>query len=468
MELLAVICLLLVSHVIFCVFKSVLERRNRRCFVLHYECYKGKHERKLDSKTCMQIAGRNKNLSLEDYRFLLRTMVSSGIGEETYGPSNVLEGREECPALLDAYSEMDEIVFDTLDSLFVKTGVSPSEIDVLVVNVSLFSPAPSLASRVIKRYTMREDIKSYNLSGLGCGASVISVDLVQRYFMTHKNAMAIVVSTESMGPSWYSGKDRSMMLPNCHFRVGGSSVLLTNKAKMKNKSIMKLKSMVRTHIGSEDLAYSCCLQKEDTEGRRGFQQTKYLKNSAVRALTKNLRVLLPKVLPMKELLRYVIVRSLSKKGKPTGEKNGLNLKSGIQHFCIQPTTRANIESIGKSLGLCGYDIEPSSVTLHRFGNTSSGGVWYVLGYMEAKKRLTKGDRILMIGLSAGVECISCVWEITKDMNGENVWNDSVERYPEMMETRNPFEEKYGWINDDALSFVEMIRGIEAQHISTSP
>ncbi|QCE05748.1 Thiolase-like [Vigna unguiculata] len=68
------------------------------------------------------------------------------------------------------YEEIDEIMFDTLDNLFKKTGMSPSEIDILVVNVSLFSPAPSLAARIINRYKMRENVKAFNLAGMGCSA----------------------------------------------------------------------------------------------------------------------------------------------------------------------------------------------------------------------------------------------------------------------------------------------------------
>ncbi|XP_010558768.1 PREDICTED: 3-ketoacyl-CoA synthase 19-like [Tarenaya hassleriana] len=458
MDLLTVAYLLLVPCLVFFIARWVLEWRNQRCYMLHYECYKGKDEMKLNSEKCAQIVQRNKNLGLEEYRFLLRTMVSSGIGEETYGPRNVLEGREESPTLLDALSEMDEIIFDTLDNLFAKTGVSPSEIDILVVNVSLFAPVPSLACRVVNRYKMREDVKCYNLSGLGCSASVISIDLVQRLFRTRKNALAIVVSTETMGPHWYCGKDRSMMLSNCLFRAGGSSVLLTNDPTRKDKAIMKLKTVVRAHVGSDDEAYSCCIQMEDKEGYQGFLLTKYLKNAAAKALTKNLRVLLPKVLPMKELLRYAIARRLKKKTK--GESSGgtgigLNLKTGLQHFCIHPGGRAIIEGAGKSLGLSEYDIEPSRNALHRFGNTSSGGLWYVLGYMEAKKRLKKGDKLLMISMGAGFESNNCVWEIMKDLEGGNAWTDSIDGYPEMAKIPNPFKEKFDWINDDTLSFVRI-------------
>ncbi|CAN7036895.1 unnamed protein product [Brassica oleracea var. botrytis] len=463
MELFSLPSLFLVSTLfIFYISKYVLNKRNQRnCFMLHYECYKGQDERKLDTETCAKIVQRNENLGLEEYRFLLRTMVSSGIGEETYGPRNVLEGREASPTLLDAHSEMDEIMFDTLDKLFHKTKglVSPSDIDILVVNVSLFAPSPSLTSRVINRYKLRDDIKSFNLSGLGCSASVISIDIVQRIFETRENSFALVVSTETMGPHWYCGKDRSMMLSNCLFRAGGSSVLLTNAPRFKNRALMKLVTAVRAHVGSEDEAYSCCIQMEDKDGHPGFLLTKYLQKAAARALTLNLKVLLPRVLPLKELIRYAIVRAFkgitTTKGESRSSGLGLDLKTGLDHFCIHPGGRAIIEGVGKSLGLTEFDIEPARMALHRFGNTSSGGLWYVLGYMEAKKRLKKGDKILMMSMGAGFESNNCVWKVLKNLDDKNVWEDSIDRYPETSKIPNPFLEKYDWINDDTMSFVRV-------------
>ncbi|QCE05749.1 Thiolase-like [Vigna unguiculata] len=149
---------------------------------------------KLNTDSAVKIVLRNRKLRLEELRFLLKTMVSSGIGENTYCPRAILEGREESPSLKDMYEEIDEIMFDTLDNLFKKTGISPSEIDILVVNVSLFSPAPSLTARIINRYKMRENVKAFNLAGMGCSASVVAIDVVQQLFKTYKNAVGIVVS----------------------------------------------------------------------------------------------------------------------------------------------------------------------------------------------------------------------------------------------------------------------------------
>ncbi|KAG4196372.1 hypothetical protein ERO13_A06G177600v2 [Gossypium hirsutum] len=448
MDLFMAISLLFLCFIFF-IYKSYLQKRNQNCYLLGYECYKAPDDLKLDTETCGKLILRNKNLGSDQYKFLLRTMVNAGIGEETYGPRNVIDGTEETPNLPGSLSEVDDIVFGTLDKLFDNNGVSPSEIDILVITISMITSVPSLPARVINRYKMRDDVKVFNLSGMGCSASVIAVDLVHHLFKTYTNSFAVIVSSESLIPNWYRGNERSMMLPNILFRLGGCSLLLTNKSSMKHKSLMKLKLSVRFHGGASDEAYQSCTRVEDSQGYCGFSLSKSLPQAAAKAITMNFRVLLPKTLPLGELVRYATVSFLhSKTNNKKGKTPSLNMKSGFQHFCIHPGGRAVIDAMGRSLGLNEYDLEPTRMALHRFGNTSAAGIWYVLSYMEAKKRLKKGDRILMISLGAGFKCNNCVWEVMKDaMDDVNVWKDCISRYPVKSTANTSFLEKYSWVNE---------------------
>ncbi|KMT17559.1 hypothetical protein BVRB_2g036990 [Beta vulgaris subsp. vulgaris] len=454
MEFLTALYLFPFLYIAYLLCKQAIRKRDQCCYMLHYECFKPPEDRKLNTETCASIVFRNKSLRIEEFKYLLKTIVSSGIGESTYCPKNVLEGREASPTLSDAIEEMEEIIFTTLDKLFDKSGISPSEIDILVVNVSLLATLPSLTSQVVNRYKMRDNIKTYNVTGMGCSASIIAIDIVQQQFKVHKNVNAIIVSSESMGNHWYMGRDRSFMLSNCLFRTGGCSMLLSNNRNLKHRAIIKLNYLLRTHLGSDDEAYKCCYQKEDDDGYPGFCLTKHLPKAAAKAFTENLKVLVPRILPLKELLRYLIISSSWTKGDLEKVGKGLNFKAGIQHFCIHPGGRAVIDGTGKGLQLSDYDLEPARMALHRWGNTSAAGFWYVLGYMEAKKRLKKGDKILMISFGAGFKCNNCLWEVMRDLKDRNVWDDCIDDYP-VKNIVNPFMERYSWINDETLSFVRL-------------
>ncbi|WOK98037.1 3-ketoacyl-CoA synthase 3-like [Canna indica] len=290
MELLWLISTVLLYSLLSYLWKAFDRRRNQNCYLLDYVCYKPSDDCKLPTDLCSKVVMRNKRLSLPDYKFLLKVVVNSGISEETYGPRSIVQGaREECPTLDDCFEEVDDCMFTTLDELFHRTGFSPAAVDVLVVNISMFAPSPSLTSRVVSRYNMREDVKTFNLSGMGCSASPVAIDLVNNVFKSRKRTLAVVVTSD-----WYSGTDRSMMLGNCLFRSGGCSFMLTNDPSLKHRAKMNLKCLVRTHIGANDNAYNCAMQKEDDEGRVGFHLSNSLPKAAVRAFSKNLQRLAPK------------------------------------------------------------------------------------------------------------------------------------------------------------------------------
>ncbi|KAL5055981.1 hypothetical protein RYX36_036663 [Vicia faba] len=449
-------------YLCFLLWKLFDRKRDRECYILDYQCHKPTQDRMLGTEFCGKIIRRTENLGLDEYKFLLKAIVSSGIGEQTYAPRNVFEGREASATIHDGISEMVDFFDDSIVKLLARSKISPSEIDVLVVNISMLSALPSLSARIINRYKLRHDVKVYNLTGMGCSASLISLDIVQNIFKSQRNKLALLVTSESLSPNWYPGNNKSMILANCLFRSGGCAVLLTNKRSFKHKAILKLKCLVRTHHGARDESFGCCLQKEDEQGKSGIFLGKTLPKAATRAFVDNLRVISPKILPTRELFRFLLVSLLEKLktmsscssksssggGKIVTKKSPLNFKTGIDHFCLHTGGKAVIDGVGMSLDLSEHDLEPARMTLHRFGNTSASSLWYVLGYMEAKKRLKKGDRVFMISFGAGFKCNSCLWQVMKDLgNGYgNVWDDCVNDYPPESLV-SPFMEKYSWVND---------------------
>ncbi len=53
------------------------------------------------------------------------------------------------------------------------------QIDGLIVNCTAFNPTPSLSAAVVKHFKFKSSIRTVNLSGMGCAASVISVDIAR-------------------------------------------------------------------------------------------------------------------------------------------------------------------------------------------------------------------------------------------------------------------------------------------------
>ena len=49
----------------------------------------------------------------------------------------------------------------------------------MIVNCSLFNPTPSLSAMIVNHFKMKSSVVSYNLSGMGCSAGVISISLAK-------------------------------------------------------------------------------------------------------------------------------------------------------------------------------------------------------------------------------------------------------------------------------------------------
>jgi len=168
-------------------------------------------------------------------------------------------------SIASARYEAELVMFNCVDQLLKRNNVHPKDVDILVVNCSLFNPTPSLAAMIINNYGMREDIMCYNLSGMGCSASPIAVDLASQMLQVSKkrDPVAIVVSMENITQNIYLGRERAMMVANSLFRMGGAAVMLTkhaHAAKGRPAAGWKLNELVRVHMAANTNAYTCVFQ----------------------------------------------------------------------------------------------------------------------------------------------------------------------------------------------------------------
>lgn len=134
----------------------------------------------------------------------------------------------------------------------------------------MFSPTPSLTSMVVNRYKMKSSVLTYNLAGMGCSAGLISIDLAKDLLQVHRDSNCIVVSMENVTLNWYLGENRSMLLSNTLFRMGGATMLISNKRQARHRAKYRLLHTVRTHHGARDDAFYSIYQEEDNKGESCF------------------------------------------------------------------------------------------------------------------------------------------------------------------------------------------------------
>ena len=272
---------------------------------------------------------------------------------------------------------------------------------------------------------------------MGCSASVIAMDLAKELLQNNTNAIAVVLSTEEITQSMYLGNERSLLLQNTLFRVGGAGILLSNKPIDGFRAKYKLLHTVRVQDNSE-AGHRVVYQCEDSNSRIGCALGKDITKVAGKALLTNLTILGPRILPIREQLKVVVsiahrwlVNAANKTAdargwaalpfalstagssveveSPSGSADGAtspnaaaalratkpgryalpaqyvpDFKRAVQHFCIHAGGRAVIDGIEQNLNLERWQTAPSRATLYHWGNTSSSSVWYELRYCEGE------------------------------------------------------------------------------------
>ncbi|CAN6318835.1 unnamed protein product [Urochloa humidicola] len=416
-------------------------KRPRPVYLVEFACYRPGDEHSISKDGFLEMTESTGLFNASALEFQTKITRRSGLGDRTYLPPGI-QARPPRLSMAEARAEAEAVMFGCLDALFASTGVDPRrDVRVLVVNCSLFNPTPSLASMVVHRYRMREDVKSFNLGGMGCSAGLIAVDLARDMLQANPNSYAVVVSTENITLNWYFGNDRSMLLSNCIFRMGGAAALLSNRRADAGRAKYRLLHTVRTHKGAADECYGCVYQR-DGAGRVGVSLARELMAVAGDALKTNITTLGPLLLPLSEQLKFLwsLVRRRVLRRRSRSRPYIPDFRRAFEHFCVHAGGRAVLEEVQRSLGLGDADMEPSRCTLHRFGNTSSSSLWYELAYAEAKGRVRRGHRVWQIGFGSGFKCNSAVWRALRDVppvpadatagaGGCNPWVDSIQSYP---------------------------------------
>ncbi|KAM7507398.1 hypothetical protein LguiA_017851 [Lonicera macranthoides] len=406
--------------------------RPRSIYLLDFACYKAHDDLKVSKEQFIDHARRSGKFDESSLEFQKKMLESSGIGDESYVPKAIMAS-ENCCTMKEGRAEASMVMFGALDELFEKTRIRPKDVGVLVVNCSIFNPTPSLSAMIINHYKMRGNILSFNLGGMGCSAGIIALDLARDMLRANPNNYAVVVSTEMVGYNWYPGRNRSMLIPNCFFRMGCSAVMLSNRRRDHHRAKYRLEHIVRTHKGADDRSFRSVYQEEDEQRFKGLRISKDLVEVGGDALKTNITTLGPLVLPFSEQVLFftTLVKRHLFGGPTTGPQQRPLMKPYIpdyklafEHLCVHAASKTVLDELQRNLELSDENMEPSRMTLKRFGNTSSSSIWYELAYLEAMDRIKRGDRVWQLSFGSGFKCNSAVWRSirrVKKPSANNPW-----------------------------------------------
>lgn len=122
----------------------------------------------------------------------------------------------------------------------------------------------------MNHFKMKPTTLYCHLGGMGCATSVSSLDLGARLLRSFgRPATCLVVTHENITTGLYMGTDRSYLLGNALFRLGGAAALLTTDHGRFPQAKYVLEHSLRTVTSKDDFSYSTMNYRMDGQGNAG-------------------------------------------------------------------------------------------------------------------------------------------------------------------------------------------------------
>ncbi|KAL9256823.1 3-ketoacyl-CoA synthase 10-like protein [Drosera capensis] len=389
--------------------------RTRPTYLVDYACYCPRSEFKVSKDKYIELARKSGNFEESTLNLQQRILQNSGIGDESYLPHQTIFQPGFKKSLNNSREEAASVIFGAIDDLFSNTCICSKDIKILILNCGMFSTTPSLTAMVMNHYKFKHNTISYNLGGMGCGAGVIAIGLARDMLAAHPGTYALVISTEIVSYTWYTGKDVDMIVPNCFLRMGAATMLLANGRNDWWRAKYRLKQVFRYQKSTNDERMQSVYLKQDAEGTQSLSISKDVIKLGAHVLKESITTPNPNPVRFSDKTKFFTPMLSHNKSKPCNT----NYNLVFDHICILANSKKVLDEIQKNLDITDEYMKASRKTLERFGNTSSSSIWYELAYLEMQGKIKRGNRVWQIALGSGLKCNSVVWEAVRDVGKPN-------------------------------------------------
>uniref|UniRef100_A0A7S0YEV0 FAE domain-containing protein n=1 Tax=Polytomella parva TaxID=51329 RepID=A0A7S0YEV0_9CHLO len=227
-----------------------------------------------------------------------KVYVKSGLGPSTtYLPESLHFKYNKVPKsdVNSSLTEGFEVMTGAVDEVMGRLNLDAKDVDILLTSNSIFCHTPSLASMLVNHYGMRSDVASYHCGGMGCSNGTIGVGLARDMLKAHPNSVCLLVFCEILSHSIYLGFDKSRIVANVIFRMGGAAAVLSNRADLIRKAKYRLEHCVRCSTAASDESFRSVKWGPDSDGFNGMYLDKSIIREAGICLEKCIRSITPKV-----------------------------------------------------------------------------------------------------------------------------------------------------------------------------
>jgi predicted naringenin-chalcone synthase len=249
-------------------------------------------------------------------------------------------------------------------------GLSPRDVDLLVVCTSTGYACPDIGSRLVKPVGLRPDVQRAPMTGLGCAGALPALQRACDFTEAHPGRAALVLAVEICSACYYVDDTLETVVGNAICADGASAFLLT----------------------SGSVATSGYPRIVDFQS---FLDPEQLALVGMTHRNGKLRIVLGAEVPE---LAFSLVRGAL---TPLLVRHGLR-QSDIRFWAIHPGGSKVLDTLQKQLGLTDADLRFARTVLRNYGNMSSPTVMFVLDDVSRNGDPRPGDWGVMAALGPGM------------------------------------------------------------------
>jgi predicted naringenin-chalcone synthase len=255
-------------------------------------------------------------------------------------------------------------------------GLTPSDVDALVINTCTGYLCPGLTSYVAEALSLAECVRPFDLQGMGCGGAVPNLETGYNYIQANPDSNVLTVAVEMCSATLFFDEAPDILVSNAIFGDGAAATVLANG-----------QGNGRVRLGG----FSAGLFPKDRQHLHYRTQDSKLRN--------------------------VLSQRVPVVGARRGQRvidwlladNGLTYRD-VAHWIVHPGGERVLDAFQRTLGLPDEAIVPSRAVLYDYGNMSSATVLFVLERVLREHTPQPGEVGVICSFGAGFSAFAGLLE----------------------------------------------------------